>query len=66
MLKQAMILLMIMRRIVAPTFPTVPPDDLPCKTPNGEDGMCVVIGQCRPEDKELYITKEGKTTQYLR
>ena len=57
---------MIMRRIVAPTFPTVPPDDLPCKTPNGEDGMCVVIGQCRPEDKELYITKEGKTTQYLR
>ena len=37
-----------------------------CKTPKGEDGSCLVISACRPEDKHLYITKDGRTTQYLR
>merc|ERR1711915_303308 len=42
-------------------------DDNPfCKTPKGEEGSCLIISACRPDDKHLYITKDGRTTQYLR
>merc|ERR1711915_697358 len=63
---QVLILLMIMKSIIALDFPTIPPNGLPCKTPKEEDGSCVVISKCRTEDRALYITDDGRTTQYLR
>merc|ERR1711872_203789 len=63
---QVMILLLMIKSIVAPNFPTIPPDNLPCLTPKEEEGLCVVISKCRTEDRGLYITDDGRTTQYLR
>ena len=37
-----------------------------CKTPKEEDGRCVKISECEPEDRNLYITEDRRTTDYLR
>ena len=37
-----------------------------CKTPKGEDGKCLRISDCNPQDRFLYITEDRRTTQFLR
>merc|ERR1739838_80257 len=40
--------------------------DKPCRTPRFEEGSCVRISDCVPENRYLYIGEDRKTTKYLR
>ena len=37
-----------------------------CQTPSGEDGECIKISECVPENRFLYITEDRRTTLLLR
>ena len=37
-----------------------------CQTPRYEDGKCMRISDCIPENRFMYITEDRKTTDYLR
>ena len=44
-----------------------PKQDNPfCMTPSGEDGECIKISECVPENRFLYITEDRRTTLLLR
>ena len=52
--------------IVCQIFFFYPNVDKSCTTPNGDDGECMRISDCNPEDRFLYITEDKKTTNFLR